>query len=53
VFELARRYLSQGNVQPSNLSFALSCTGMPDDCTVIVGHVVGRAPDDLMDKDRQ
>lgn len=25
--------------------------GMPDDCTVIVGHVVGRAADDLMDKD--
>ena len=24
--------------------------GMPDDCTVIVGHVVGRAADDLMDK---
>ena len=25
--------------------------GMPDDCTVIVGHVVGRAADDLLDKD--
>jgi hypothetical protein len=25
--------------------------GMPDDCTVIVGHVVGRAAGDLMDKD--
>lgn len=27
--------------------------GMPDDCTVIVGHVVGRAANDVMDKDGQ
>lgn len=27
--------------------------GMPDDCTVIVGHVVGRAADDVMDKEGQ
>lgn len=25
--------------------------GIPDDCTVIVGHVVGRAADDYLDKD--
>ena len=28
-------------------------TGMPDDCTVIVAHVVGRSADDVMDKDHQ
>mmetsp|Transcript_20942 Transcript_20942/g.51459 ORF Transcript_20942/g.51459 Transcript_20942/m.51459 type:complete len:635 (+) Transcript_20942:95-1999(+) len=27
--------------------------GMPDDCTVIVAHVVGRSADDVMDKDNQ
>jgi protein phosphatase PTC7 len=27
--------------------------GMPDDCTVIALHVVGRSPDDVMDKDNQ
>jgi len=27
--------------------------GMPDDCTVIVGHIVGRSADDQMDKDHQ
>ena len=27
--------------------------GMPDDCTVVVAHVVGRAADDTMDKDNQ
>jgi hypothetical protein len=27
--------------------------GMPDDCTVIVAHVVGRAADDVMDVDNQ
>jgi hypothetical protein len=27
-----------------------SLTGMPDDCTVIVAHVVGREADDLLDK---
>jgi protein phosphatase PTC7 len=27
--------------------------GMPDDCTVVAIHVVGRSPDDVMDKDKQ
>jgi len=27
--------------------------GMPDDCTVIVAHVVGRSADDVMDNDHQ
>jgi protein phosphatase PTC7 len=27
--------------------------GMPDDCTVVVAHVVGRAANDTMDKDHQ
>jgi len=27
--------------------------GMPDDCTVIVLHVVGRSAQDVMDKDHQ
>jgi len=27
--------------------------GMPDDCTVIVGHIVGRSADDQMDMDHQ
>eukprot|EP00543_Licmophora_paradoxa_P004546 CAMPEP_0202447936 /NCGR_PEP_ID=MMETSP1360-20130828/6714_1 /ASSEMBLY_ACC=CAM_ASM_000848 /TAXON_ID=515479 /ORGANISM="Licmophora paradoxa, Strain CCMP2313" /LENGTH=483 /DNA_ID=CAMNT_0049065255 /DNA_START=285 /DNA_END=1736 /DNA_ORIENTATION=+ len=27
--------------------------GMPDDCTVVVMHIVGRAAGDVMDKDRQ
>lgn len=27
--------------------------GMPDDCTVVVAHVVGRAAGDVMDKDMQ
>ena len=31
-----------------SISFRL---GMPDDCTVIVAHIVGRDPDDLMDKE--
>jgi protein phosphatase PTC7 len=30
-----------------------NATGMPDDCTVVAMHVVGRRHDDLMDKDHQ
>ena len=31
----------------------LRCLGMPDDCTIIAMHVVGRSPHDKMDKDHQ
>lgn len=31
----------------------ISLLGMPDDCTVIAMHVVGRSPHDKMDKDHQ
>lgn len=30
-----------------------SPVGMPDDCTVITAHVVGREAGDVMDKDHQ
>jgi protein phosphatase PTC7 len=36
----------------SHLCFCVA-TGMPDDCTVLALHVVGRSPDDFMDKDNQ
>ena len=38
---------------PNHLSYLFGhCyLGMPDDCTVIVAHIVGRDADDLMDKE--
>ena len=35
------------------ISFRLFATGMPDDCTILALHIVGRSPDDIMDKDHQ
>lgn len=29
------------------LKYALTCIGMPDDCTVIVAHVVGKSVDEV------
>ena len=36
-----------------NICLSVLLLGMPDDCTVIVGHIVGRSADDQMDMDHQ
>lgn len=33
--------------------YCILLTGMPDDCTVIVAHVVGRAAEDVVDADNR